>query len=143
MGTMATEHPFTEDDLAVVDTEDRRPGVPMSLEAHPAEPEPGEIPRQVVHGPVLKRADLDEPTPVFGTAQPPRGLSGALRAMAYGIPDHRPSHWIALVLADRVDVIEHGAWRPLKWALLAAPVAVAAGVAIARRRRSPWARAFG
>jgi hypothetical protein len=44
--------------------------------------------------------------PVFGTAQPPRGLSGALRRRAYAIPEHRARHWALLLLADRVDVVE-------------------------------------
>ena len=54
----------------------------------------------------LRREALDEPTPVVGTAQPPRGLSGALRDRAYGIPEHNARHWLLLLLADRVDVLE-------------------------------------
>ena len=46
-------------------------------------------------------------TLVFGTAQPPRGLSGRLRRVAYGIPDHFARHWMLLIFADRVDVVEH------------------------------------
>jgi hypothetical protein len=46
-------------------------------------------------------------TPVFGTAQPPHGLSGRLRAAAYRIPDHFARHWMLLILADRVDLMEH------------------------------------
>jgi hypothetical protein len=47
-------------------------------------------------------------TPVFGTAQPPRGPSGVLRRAAYRIPEHRALHWLLLVVADRVDVAQHG-----------------------------------
>jgi len=48
--------------------------------------------------------ELGALTPVFGTAQPPAGLSGILRRMAYRVPEHRPRHWMPLMLADRVDV---------------------------------------
>ena len=46
-------------------------------------------------------------TPVHSTAIPPRGLSGLLRRVAYGIPEYRARRWALLMLADRVDVIEH------------------------------------
>ncbi|WP_395842059.1 hypothetical protein [Cystobacter fuscus] len=85
-----------------------RPGVPMLLEprvrggAHWQEPErqpPPEVP-------VLKRASLEELTPVFSTAIPPKGLSGILRSVAYDIPEHYFRHVALLLLADRVDVLE-------------------------------------
>ncbi len=86
----------------------RRPGVPMELEPEPRpgvhwdEPERQRAPEI----PILKRAELDELTPVFGTAIPPRGLSGLLRRVAYGIPEHLVRHFMLLLLADRVDVVE-------------------------------------
>ena len=46
-------------------------------------------------------------TPVFGTACPPRGLSGAVRKFAYRYSEARTAHWLLLVLGDRVDAIEH------------------------------------
>jgi hypothetical protein len=46
-------------------------------------------------------------TPVFGTACPPRGLSGAIRKGAYGrYSEARPAHWLLLLTADRVDTLE-------------------------------------
>ncbi|HSL11935.1 MAG TPA: hypothetical protein VLA82_11535 [Actinomycetota bacterium] len=49
-------------------------------------------------------------TPVFGTAQPPRGLSGAIRKLSYArYSEARAAHWLLLVLADRVDAVEHHA----------------------------------
>ena len=46
-------------------------------------------------------------TPVFGTAQPRRGLSGRLRTLAYARwSEGRNAHWLALVAADRIDVVE-------------------------------------
>jgi hypothetical protein len=49
------------------------------------------------------------PHPVRGSAQPPRGLSGALRRLAYTIPEHRARRPMLLILADRIDVLEHRA----------------------------------
>jgi hypothetical protein len=46
-------------------------------------------------------------TPVFGTAQPPKGLSGAIRKFSYRrFSEGRAAHWLLLVLADRVDAVE-------------------------------------
>jgi hypothetical protein len=47
-------------------------------------------------------------TPVFGTAQPPSGLSGVLRRFAYAkFSEGRAAHWMILLYADRVDALEH------------------------------------
>ncbi|WP_437324862.1 hypothetical protein [Sorangium sp. So ce381] len=84
-----------------------RPGVPREVpprlleSAHWLEPE-----QQPIEGLVLRHPGRARPTPVFSTALPPRGASGALRRVAYKVPDHRLSHWVALFVADRVDVIE-------------------------------------
>jgi len=45
-------------------------------------------------------------TPVFGTAQPPSGLSGMLRAAAFKQSENDMRHWLMLLLADRVNVVE-------------------------------------
>ena len=46
-------------------------------------------------------------TPVFGTSCPPKGLSGAVRRYAYArYSEARAAHWLLLVAADRVDVLE-------------------------------------
>lgn len=91
-----------------VDPPGDRPGVPM--EASPEEPADGaswtQPERQKNAEDHLIRAGLDRPTPVVGTAQPPRGVSGSLRQSAYGIPEHFARHWALLMLADRVDVVE-------------------------------------
>ncbi len=47
-------------------------------------------------------------TPVFGTAQPLSGLSGAIRRFSYAkYSEARLGHWLLLILADRVDAWEH------------------------------------
>lgn len=45
-------------------------------------------------------------TPVFSTANPPRGLSGWVRKIAYRAPDYRTRRWALLILADKLDVLE-------------------------------------
>ena len=45
-------------------------------------------------------------TPVFGTAQPPSGVAGAIRRHAYGYSEGRTAHWLLLIFADRVNVVE-------------------------------------
>jgi hypothetical protein len=45
-------------------------------------------------------------TPVFGTAQPLRGLSGAIRRYAYTFSEGQTAHWLLLICGDRVDVLE-------------------------------------
>jgi hypothetical protein len=82
----------------------RRPGVPAETEPRPA---PGvhwqDPPRQ---DPRIRLVKGEARTPVFGTAQPLRGLSGLLRRAAYVIPEHRARHWMLLIVADRVDALE-------------------------------------
>jgi hypothetical protein len=46
-------------------------------------------------------------TPVFGTACPPKGLSGVIRRYSYAkYSEGRAAHWLLLMLADRVDAVE-------------------------------------
>lgn len=45
-------------------------------------------------------------TRVFGTSTPPSGLSGALRRYAYKFSEATAKHWMTLILADRINVIE-------------------------------------
>ena len=123
---------------------ERRPGVPMETEPRPAGAAHWDEPERMLEpdrGKVLRRANLEEMTPVYSTANPPRGLSGAMRRAAYKIPEHKTSHWLVLLLADRVDAIEHG--RP--WLIPLALLMFAGGAATAlvlRMRRSFARRAF-
>jgi hypothetical protein len=110
----------------------RRPGVPRMRQPEPwpntrfpPERQPGKpaVPR---HG----RANKPFP-PVFGTSCPPHGLSGAIRAVAYRLPDHYPSHWFLLMFGDRVESWSAHARRLLPVALPIA--ALAFFVRLARR----------
>jgi hypothetical protein len=45
--------------------------------------------------------------PVFGTACPPKGLSGAIRKVSYArYSEGQAAHWLLLMAADRVDAVE-------------------------------------
>ena len=125
-----------------IDTEARRPGVPMETAPEPVAGSGTAIARQPPELCPLTRMGLSVPTPVFGTAQPPRGLSGWLRRAAYRVPEHRPSHWMMLLFADRIDVVEHDVKR-LWWLPLAVPVAALAVRAVRARRRPRWRRVLG
>lgn len=91
-----------------------RPGVPQESDppeplasAHWLEPEP----QFNVTTPLVGQGR--QLTPVFSSAIPARGLSGAIRKVAYRIPDYRARRWLLLMVADRVDVIEHRPGRLL------------------------------
>jgi hypothetical protein len=64
------------------------------------------IAQQVVPHRIHKSTEHGQLTPVFGTSCPPRGLSGWIRDRAYHLSEGRISRWVALLFADRVDMIE-------------------------------------
>lgn len=110
----------------------RRPGVPMMRNPQPwpntrfpPERQPGE-PASPLHG----RPNKQLP-PVFGTAVPLRGLSGVIRKFAYRLPDHYPSHWLLMMLGDRID-----SWgtRARRYLPVVAPLALLAFVTSRARR---------
>jgi hypothetical protein len=43
---------------------------------------------------------------VFGTTLPPTGLSGAIRRFAFKYSESDYAHWLPLMLADRIGVVE-------------------------------------
>lgn len=45
-------------------------------------------------------------TRVFGTSVPPSGLSGILRRYAFKFSEGSSGHWMTLILADRINMIE-------------------------------------
>lgn len=103
-------------------SDDNRPGVPM--ERRP------------------RHLDASRQIATRSSVVPPRGLSGLLRRAVYKIPEHKPIRPMLLMLADRIDVLEHGMGRPLLWlggvGLLGALAQVAR--LTVRRRRRTWKR---
>ena len=45
-------------------------------------------------------------TPVFGTSSPPSGWSGKIRDYAFTLSENDIRHWLLLMFADRVNVVE-------------------------------------
>ena len=82
-----------------------RPSVPRLLSPEPRAGARWEFPeRQPEKWPRERSIEHAFLTPVFGTAQQPKGLAGAIRRYSYTTySEGRAAHWLLLVLADRVD----------------------------------------
>ncbi|TWI69678.1 hypothetical protein IP91_00751 [Pseudoduganella lurida] len=83
-----------------------RPAVPMErtpprIDAPLTQPE-----QQKETVEILVSPERPHITPLFGTPNPPRGLSGALRRAAFKRTENDVRHWFMLMAADRVDVVE-------------------------------------
>src|ERR671918_746292 len=55
---------------------------------------------------VLHSNERPNVTSVFGTSTPPSGLSGMIRRYAFKYSESSYGHWLPLLLADRVNVVE-------------------------------------
>jgi hypothetical protein len=118
-----------------------RPAVPMErtparLEGvHWDEPE-----QQPQHMEVLHSIERPGITPVFGATVPPSGLSGVLRRRAFTYSENDLRHWMTLLMADRVNVVEGVVddmrRNPASHPLVLAGVAGALGWWMLRSRRA-------
>lgn len=84
-----------------------RPGVPM--ERTPPRYTPANMntpPAQEQHVEVLVSNERPGITQLHGTAQPPAGLSGMLRRAAFKFSENDIRHWLILLGADRINVVE-------------------------------------
>ncbi|CCH53407.1 hypothetical protein BN8_02499 [Fibrisoma limi BUZ 3] len=63
-------------------------------------------PQQPITVEVLHSNERPNVSAVFGTSAPPTGLSGQLRRYAFNYSESSFGHWIPLLLADRVNVVE-------------------------------------
>ncbi|CAN5232702.1 hypothetical protein BH09BAC4_BH09BAC4_17440 [soil metagenome] len=63
-------------------------------------------PLQDVTVEILKSNERPNLTAVFGTSSPPSGLSGAIRRYAFKSSESEYGHWLPLLLADRINVVE-------------------------------------
>jgi hypothetical protein len=61
---------------------------------------------QPVEVELLKSIERPNVSAVYGEASPPRGLSGWLRRLAFKYSESHYGHWLPLLMADRVDVVE-------------------------------------
>jgi len=55
---------------------------------------------------ILKSVEHPRMPAVFGTTIPPSGLSGMLRRYAFKYDESEYGHWLNLLLADRINVVE-------------------------------------
>ena len=63
-------------------------------------------PQQPITVEVLHSNERPNLTSVFGTSTPPSGLSGVIRRIAFRYSESSYGHWLPLMLADRVSVVE-------------------------------------
>jgi hypothetical protein len=63
-------------------------------------------PQQPLTVEVLHSIERQNVTAVFGTSTPPAGLSGMIRRFAFKYSESNYGHWLPLILADRVSVVE-------------------------------------
>lgn len=62
--------------------------------------------KQPVRVEVLRSIERPDISAVFGTVTPPTGLSGMIRRSAFKYSENLYRHWLPLLLADRINVIE-------------------------------------
>jgi hypothetical protein len=63
-------------------------------------------PQQPIDVEILHSNERPNVTAVFGTSTPPSGLSGMLRRLAFKYSESSYGHWLPLMLADRVNMLE-------------------------------------
>lgn len=63
-------------------------------------------PQQPINVEVLHSVERPNVTAVFGTSAPPSGLSGMIRRLAFKYGEGSYGHWLPLLIADRVNVVE-------------------------------------
>lgn len=63
-------------------------------------------PQQPLTVEILHSNERPDVTAVFGTSTPPSGLSGAIRRFAFRYSESSYGHWLPLIAADRVNVVE-------------------------------------
>lgn len=63
-------------------------------------------PQQPINVEILHSNERPNVTATFGTSTPPSGLSGIIRRAAFQYSENSYGHWVPLMLADRVGVVE-------------------------------------
>jgi hypothetical protein len=87
---------------------------PANRPAVPMEHSPPRLPGLHWDAPAEQMSDveilhsIERPaiTPVYGTSCPPSGLSGWIRRRAFRHSENNLRHWMMLLAADRVNVVE-------------------------------------
>jgi hypothetical protein len=76
--------------------------MPARLEGAHSHP-PAQQPQTVE---ILQSIERPSMTPLFGTPQPPSGISGMVRRVAFKYSESDLRHWMLLLFADRVNMVE-------------------------------------
>ena len=63
-------------------------------------------PQQPIDVEILHSIERPNVTAVFGTSTPPAGVSGMIRRAAFQYSENSYGHWLPLMLADRIGVVE-------------------------------------
>lgn len=116
-----------------------RPAVPMEHTPPPRLPgvHPDRLAQQPETVEILVSIERPNITPVFGTSVPPSGLSGVIRRRAFRRSESDLRHWMLLLMADPVNVVEgllqDAAASPKARKLAIGAVGAAAAVWLIRR----------
>jgi len=78
-----------------------RERLPQRLDVPWSEPE-----AQLVDIPVLVSSERTRVSKIFGTSAPPSGVSGLVRKLAFTYSEGDVRHWLLLLVADRINVVE-------------------------------------
>ena len=62
--------------------------------------------QQPVNQEILHSNERPNVSAVFGTSVPPSGLSGRIRRFAFRYSESSYGHWLPLLLADRINMVE-------------------------------------
>jgi hypothetical protein len=83
-----------------------RPAYPKERTPPRLENVPLQIEQQRTPITVFHSTERPQMTPLFGTSTPPSGLSGLIRKAAFKLSENDVRHWLMLLFADRVNVVE-------------------------------------
>jgi len=110
---------------------ENRPAVPMERTPPRLDvPWDDPPPRQPMTVEILRSIERPDHSRTFGTRLPPKGVSGMIRRAAFRYSENDLRHWLMLMGADRVDIVEGMAGdlrrSPAKAALLVGGIGLAA-----------------
>jgi hypothetical protein len=63
-------------------------------------------PQQPIDVEILHSNERPNVSATFGTSTPPAGVSGAIRRVAFRYSENSYGHWVPLMLADRIGMVE-------------------------------------
>jgi hypothetical protein len=96
--------PHIKEGWAIDENVENDPTYPMRKREFtkiPSRPE-----QQIARVEILQSIERPHYSAVFGETVPPSGLSGQLRRYAFQHSESRYRHWLPLLLADRINVVE-------------------------------------